>query len=327
MSRGPRGDTPALRCVALRLTASRNLRQRPAPPPVPPFAPARMADGARAHERDQIMTDAADPMMQVAHALADAGRIPALRHFRAKGLSADNKAAAGAFDPVTVADREVEAAMRATLARLRPDDAIIGEEQAATGGATGLTWVLDPIDGTRAFLIGAPTWGMLIGLSDATGGAPRARLGVMDQPWTGDRFWGDGKAAFTARPGHSDGAETPRRLTTRRVTDLADALLSTTFPEVGTPEEAALFAGLKSEARLTRYGLDCTAYALLAAGHLDLVAEAGLQPYDILALIPIIEGAGGVVTGWDGGVALNGGRVLAAANAELHAAALARLAG
>ncbi|MFT4792733.1 MAG: histidinol phosphatase-like enzyme (inositol monophosphatase family) [Paracoccaceae bacterium] len=271
------------------------------------------------------MPDAAhpDPLLAIAHAAADAARGPALRHFRTAGLSADNKAAPGAFDPVTAADREVEAAMRAVFAELAPEDGVIGEEQAATTGSSGRTWVVDPIDGTRAFLIGAPTWGVLIGLQDGA----RARLGIMDQPWTGDRFWGDGHAAWAARPGAQDGTQTPMRLMTRATAALADALISTTFPEVGTPEEAAKFARLSAKTRLTRYGLDCTAYALLAAGHLDVVAEAGLQPYDILALIPIIEGAGGIVTTWDGAPALSGGRILAAANADLHAQAMAALAG
>jgi histidinol phosphatase-like enzyme (inositol monophosphatase family) len=263
-----------------------------------------------------------DPRFKIAHVAADAARASALRHFRALGLSADNKAGPGAFDPVTVADRDVEAAMRAVFARMAPEDGVIGEEQAATAGTSGMTWVVDPIDGTRAFLIGAPTWGVLIGLQDGD----RARLGIMDQPWTGDRFWGDGTAAYAARPGMTDGTETPRRLRTRATADLADALIATTFPEVGTPEEGAKFARLAARTRLTRYGLDCTAYALLAAGHLDVVAEAGLQPYDILALIPIIEGAGGIVTTWDGAPALSGGRILAAANADLHAQAMAALA-
>lgn len=268
------------------------------------------------------MSDAhPDPLLAIAHAAADAARAPALRHFRASGLSADNKAGPGAFDPVTAADREVEAAMRAVFARLAPEDGVIGEEAAATEGTSGRDWVLDPIDGTRAFLIGAPTWGVLIGLQD--GG--RARLGVMDQPWTGDRFWGDGRAAWAARPGAADGTEIPRRLATRTTASLADALIATTFPEVGAPEDGAAFARLAAKTRLTRYGLDCTAYALLAAGHLDVVAEAMLQPYDILALIPIIEGAGGIVTTWEGAPALSGGRILAAANADLHEQAMAAL--
>lgn len=265
----------------------------------------------------------ADPLMQAAHALADVARVPALRHFREAGLAADNKAGPVGYDPVTAADRAAEDAMRDALARLRPEDGILGEERGVSEGTSGLTWVLDPIDGTRAYVVGAPTWGVLIGLRDAE----RAVLGVMDQPWTGERFWGDGAEAWAARPG-LEGAPgaAPRRLATRSAASLEEARICSTFPEVGTPEEREAFHALARRCRLTRYGLDCTAYALLAAGHVDLVVEAGLQPYDILALIPIVEGAGGVITTWDGAPALSGGRVLAAANRRLHDAAMNALA-
>ena len=269
-----------------------------------------------------IRTD--DALEPVLHALADAARAPALSRFRAPDLAAENKAAAG-FDPVTEADRAAETAMRAVLAERRPEDGVLGEEYGRASGVSGIDWVLDPIDGTRAYIIGAPTWGVLIGVQDATGPAPRARLGAMDQPWTGDRFWGDGAAAWTARPGASDGTETPRRLRASACDALAEARICTTFPEVGTEAERDAFHALAARCRLTRYGLDCTAYALLAAGCVDLVVEAGLNAYDILALIPIVEGAGGVVTTWDGAPALSGGRILAAANPALHAAAMAAL--
>lgn len=266
-----------------------------------------------------------DPLEPVLHALAEAARPAALQTFRDLSLAADNKAAQG-FDPVTAADRAAEDAMRAVLAAERPSDGILGEERGASAGETGLSWVLDPIDGTRAYICGAPTWGVLAGLRDATGDAPRARLGMMDQPWTGDRFWGDGASAWTARPGMTDGTETPRRLAASACAAIGDARICSTFPEVGTEEERALFHALAARCRLTRYGLDCTAYALLAAGCVDLVVEAGLHAYDILALIPLIEGAGGVVTTWDGRPALEGGRILAAANPGLHALALEALA-
>ncbi len=258
----------------------------------------------------------ADPadLWPVAHALADAARVETLRWFRGGALAIDNKDAGG-FDPVTQADRASEAAMRAVLARLRPDDAVLGEEQAATGGTSGLTWVLDPIDGTRAYLSGTPTWGVLIALSDATG----PKLGIIDQPYIGERFAGGaGVARVTGPQGEA-------ALRTRATARLEDAVIFTTFPEVGTDAERAAFHGLARDCRLTRYGMDCYAYALLAAGQIDLVVEAGLQAYDICAPIAVIEAAGGVVTDWQGGPAHNGGRVLAAANPEIHAAALDRL--
>ncbi len=255
--------------------------------------------------------------METAHRAADAARAPCLAHFRAEGLSAANKDGAG-YDPVTAADREAEAAIRAVLARERPEDGVLGEETGRTEGSSGAVWVVDPIDGTRAFLIGAPTWGVLIGLRD--GGRPV--LGLMDQPHVGERFWGDGAEAWVRR----DGGE-PRPLRTRTGVGLAEARLCSTFPEVGSAEERAAFERVRDRVRLVRYGMDCTGYALLAAGGVDLVVEAGLHAYDIQALIPIIEGAGGVVTTWDGGDPQDGGRILAAGSRALHAEAMALLAG
>ena len=249
----------------------------------------------------------------VAHALADAAGAATLRHFRT-ALAVESKGRA--FDPVTAADREAEAAMRAVLARLRPQDGILGEEGGASAGESGLTWVLDPIDGTRAFLAGAPTWGVLIAVSDASG--PRG--GIVDQPFTDERFEGwDGEGAAWSR------GEERRPLVVRATAALAEATILTTFPEVGTPEEGAAFARLAARCRLARYGLDCYGYALLAAGHVDLVVEAGLQPWDVAAPIAVIEAAGGIVTDWEGGPAHGGGRVLAAATPALHAAAMAAL--
>jgi len=261
-------------------------------------------------------------LRETAEALADAARAAILPYFRAPGLGHDNKAGAGAFDPVTKADRAAEIAMRDILARRRPADAILGEELGARSGTSGLTWVLDPIDGTRAFLAGAPTWGVLIAMSDARG----PRIGVIDQPFIGERFIGiagDGGAPSRA---WTTGPTGLRNLATRAARPLNEAVLLTTFPEVGSADEAAAFHALARQVRLVRYGLDCYAYALLAAGQIDLVVEAGLQPYDIQAPIAVIEAAGGVVTDWRGGPAWQGGRVVAAANRAIHARALEVLA-
>lgn len=246
-----------------------------------------------------------------AMALADAARPETLRFFRTPDLAADNKLAGG-FDPVTEGDRAAETAMRAVLARLRPDDAILGEEYGLTPGSSGLTWVLDPIDGTRAYLSGTPTWGVLIAVGDDCG----PQLGIIDQPYIGERFFGGFGAAWVEGPqGH-------RQLATRRARPLDQAILFTTFPEVGTKAEQAAFQQLAGRVRLTRYGMDCYAYALLAAGQIDLVVEAGLAAYDIQGPLAVIVAAGGIVTDWQGGPAHEGGRVIAAANAEIHAAAL-----
>ncbi len=252
-----------------------------------------------------------DELWPVAERLADAARRETLKHFRAPDLSSANKEAAG-FDPVTIADRNAESAMRAILAEVRPDDGILGEEFGAIEGTSGLTWVLDPIDGTRGFISGTPTWGVLIAVSTPDGPI----LGLVDQPYIGERFLGGGGKAEVTGPLGTSG------LRTSQGRALSEATLFTTFPEVGNPDEGAAFHRVAEKVRLTRYGCDCYAYALLAAGHIDLVIEAGLHPYDIHAPIAVIEAAGGIVTDWSGGPAHMGGRVLAAATRELHKAAL-----
>ncbi|WP_281823795.1 histidinol-phosphatase [Jannaschia rubra] len=249
-----------------------------------------------------------------AHALADAARGVTLRHFR-RSMTVDSKR--DDFDPVTIADREAERTMRDILAARRPHDGILGEEMGATPGTSDLTWVLDPIDGTRAFISGSPTWGVLIAVQDADG----PFFGVVDQPFTGERFEGAPDGATWTRGDD-------RRALTVSVTERLDrATILSTFPEVGTAEEGGAFHRLAARCRLTRYGLDCYAYALLAAGHVDLVVEAGLQPHDIAAPMAVIRAAGGIVTGWTGGPAHHGGRVIAAATPALHRAALEVLNG
>lgn len=253
-------------------------------------------------------------LLRVAHLLADAADQETLKWFRAAGLSADNKLDAG-FDPVTQADRAAERAMRAVLARERPDDAILGEEDGFTDGTTGLTWVLDPIDGTRGYLCGTPTWGTLIAVGPAAG----PEVGLISQPFTGERYTGvPGQARWTWR------GET-RDIQVRATKALSDARIFTTFPEVGTPDQGRAFHAVADRCLLTRYGTDCYAYGLLAAGQIDLVIEAGLQSYDIQGPMAVIQAAGGIVTAWDGSPAHKGGTVIAAATPELHAAARAVL--
>lgn len=258
----------------------------------------------------------ADDIVSVAHKMADAARAAILPFFRQHGLDTQNKLSGG-YDPVTAADRAAELAMRDVLAQRRPDDAILGEEFGAKDGTTGLTWVLDPIDGTRAFLCGAASWGVLIGLTDAQG----VRFGIIDQPYTGERFEG---GLGLARHVRGD-VTTP--LAVRGADALDQARLMTTFPEVGTPAEGAAFRRVATKVQLTRYGLDCYAYGLLALGQIDLVIEAGLQSYDIAGPLAVVEAAGGIVTDWQGGPAHHGGQVIAAATPALHRAALDLLNG
>ncbi|MDZ4089193.1 MAG: inositol monophosphatase family protein [Tabrizicola sp.] len=258
----------------------------------------------------------ASELIATAHELADVARVATLSHFRTRDLAAETKETTR-FDPVTAADRLSEERMREVLARRRPMDGILGEEFGARAGTSGLTWVLDPIDGTRGYLSGTPTWGVLISVRDAEG----VLYGIIDQPYIRERFEGGlGKARVVGPMGEA-------ALSVRAARPLAQAIVFTTFPEVGTADEAAAFRRVAAGAKLVRYGTDCYAYALIAAGQIDLVIEAGLQAYDVQAPIAVIEAAGGIVTDWQGRPALEGGQILAAANREIHAEALARLHG
>jgi myo-inositol-1(or 4)-monophosphatase len=253
-------------------------------------------------------------LLRVAHALADAARPITLANFRGARLATENKDSSG-FDPVTIADRGAEMAMRALLADQRPDDAILGEEYGFKEGTSGLTWVLDPIDGTRGYISGTPTWGVLISVADQNG----PLFGLIDQPYIGERFAG----GFGVSEVH--GPQGRSALQCRAPRMLSQATVLTTFPEVGTPQERAAFHAVAGQAQLTRYGMDCYAYALLAAGQVDLVIEAGLNAYDIHAPIAVVQAAGGIVTDWTGGPVHDGGRAIAAANTAIHAEAIAVL--
>jgi histidinol phosphatase-like enzyme (inositol monophosphatase family) len=254
---------------------------------------------------ERMLLDAAD--------LAAAITLP---RFRA-GLAVDNKEAGG-FDPVTEADREAELAIREIIGTRFPDHGIVGEEWDTKSAESPFVWIIDPIDGTRAFITGVPVWGTLIGLM--VGG--RAVAGLMAQPFTGE--------VYLALPGQANYHRGDERLPlkTSAVTALSHAKLTTTSPDLF--ERTGLiepWTALRREVLTTRYGLDCYGYCLLAAGHIDLVVEAGLKDVDIAPLIPLIENAGGIVTTWTGGPAEQGGNCVAAATPELHAAALKVLAG
>jgi myo-inositol-1(or 4)-monophosphatase len=232
-------------------------------------------------------------------------------------LGVENKDQKGGFDPVTAADRAAEAAMRTLIKRDFPDHGIVGEEFGSERADAELVWVLDPIDGTKSFICGMPNWGTLIGLTRA--GEPV--YGMMHQPFTRERFSGDGEAARYRGPVGD------RDLNVRACASLAEAVLFTTSPLLIPPDDRARFRKVEEQVRLSRYGGDCYAYCMLAAGHVDLVIETGLKPYDVAALIPIILGAGGVITTWDGAPAQAGGRIVAAGDPRLHAQALAVISG
>jgi len=263
--------------------------------------------------------------------LADASGEAILPFFRTS-LAAEDKAHGGVFDPVTEADRAAEIAMRRLIEAAFPDHGIIGEEFGAARVDAEYVWVLDPIDGTKSFICGLPLWGTLIGLEHCG----RPCYGLMHQPFTRERFSGDGEAAFwrgPARRRHSESnwkaqpaVEERRKLQTRPCASLAEATLMTTSPKLIDESLRDAFFRVEAQTRLSRYGGDCYAYCALAAGHVDLVIETNLNPYDIVALIPIVEGAGGIVTTWDGGSAAQGGAIVAAGDRRAHEAAMAMLA-
>ena len=246
--------------------------------------------------------------------LADAAAAAILPLFRTR-LAIEDKGKAG-FDPVTLADRAAEAAMRKLIGEDYPAHGIVGEEYGPEKEDAEFVWVLDPIDGTRSFITGLPLWGVLIGLLHK--GVPV--LGMMAQPFTGERFAGDGTEAWLTR----NGGRHP--LATRTCAEISAAALLTTSPNIFAAGDREAYQRVEGSVRLARYGTDCYGYCMVAAGHADLVVEAGLQPYDIVALIPIIEGAGGRVSNWDGGSAAAGGRVVASGDARLHDIVLERLA-
>jgi myo-inositol-1(or 4)-monophosphatase len=230
-------------------------------------------------------------------------------------LAVDNKKARG-FDPVTAADRAAEQAMRALIVKNFPGHGVIGEEYGAERTDAEYVWVLDPIDGTKSFITGMVAWGTLIGLMRL--GEPV--FGMMNQPFTREKFSGDGGAARYRGPAGN------RALHVRECASLEDAILSTTSPLLMNEPDHAAFDRLEKTVKLSRYGGDCYAYCMLAAGLIDLVIETEIKPYDIVAIIPIVTGAGGIVTTWDNGPAHAGGRIVVAGDKRVHKAALEMLA-
>ena len=248
-----------------------------------------------------------------AHELADNAGSVILPHFR--GAGAVSNKAEQAFDPVTEADRAAEQIMRGMIRDKYPEHGIHGEEFGDVHADGPYRWILDPIDGTRSFILGLPAWGTLIGLA-AEGGPV---LGMMDQPYVKERFWGSKAGAFFR------GSQGERQIRTRRCASLAEAVLTATAPDMFKHGDAERFQSLSRHVRMTRFGGDCYLYCLLAMGLIDIVAETSLKAFDIAPLIPIIEAAGGVVSTWDGGDPAHGGRILAVGDPAMHEAAMQAL--
>ena len=257
------------------------------------------------------MTDvpaAADYMAFLEELIEQAGEIP-LKYFRTSLAVTDKRRKGEAFDPVTRADRETEAFIRARIAAEYPGHTIIGEEYGTEQGTDSFTWLIDPIDGTRGFISGTPMWGVLTGLKQGD----ECLAGAMRQPYTGETWIGDGREAYFIR-----GRERSR-IRVRDQAVLADAVVCCTHPAMYPTDEARdKFMGVVARCRFSRYGTDCLGYGMLAAGYVDLVIEGGLSAYDIMPLIPIVEGAGGIITDWQGNTALNGGLIVAATGNRLH---------
>ena len=262
-------------------------------------------------------------ILSIAGEAADAARGPTLEWFRSSSVAVDNKGGErGRFDPVTTADRNAEEAIRAVIRKRRPEDGVIGEEFGEAPGTSGITWVIDPIDGTRSFLSGLPLWTVLIGVHDGE----RASVGVIDQPYLDERYWGitvDGLwEAGTVRRGVCS------PLKTRACKSVDDAAVGTTSRDAFASEaDYEAYRKIEVSCRYVRKGCDAYLYAMLADGRMDLIVESGLQPYDIMALIPVVQGAGGRLTGWSGGNPRSGGRSLAAGDAQLHGQAVKILTG
>ena len=256
------------------------------------------------------MTDFA-PLLAFAHRLADAARGETMARW-ASGCAVEGKAGSPEFDPVTDADRQGERVMREMIEAVWPDHGVEGEEYGASAGAGRFVWSLDPVDGTRSFICGLPSWTTLIALLDE--GEPV--VGIIDAPALGERY------AAASGLGVLGTARGEAKLTTSGCTTLAAARLSTTDPFILGDAGFEAFARLRRGARTTRYGLDAYGYARLAAGSLDLVVEACLKPHDYNALIPIVEAAGGIIGNWQGGRNLSRGRTIAAASPALFDAAV-----
>ena len=257
-------------------------------------------------------------LMAFAGRLADAAGAEILPYFRSD-LEVRNKASGPCYDPVTLADRTAEQAIRALIHETYPNHGILGEEFGFEAGDSGLTWVVDPIDGTKSFMTGQLHWATLIALYDGE----KPCIGLVDQPYVGERFSGSRAGAKVV---HRGGEE--QILRTRACQSIEAAVVGSTGREIfADDDELAAFDRVAGRSRMVRYGGDCYLYCMLAAGLVDLVIESTLKPHDVQALIPLVEAAGGVISGWSGEPAVHGGRVVAAGDRRVYDQAIALLTG
>ena len=248
-----------------------------------------------------------DEFLDFAHTLSDASAAAIMPHYR-KGMTTENKGEAGTFDPVTIADRAAEAAMREHIIERYPSHGIIGEEYGRHQDDSEFVWVLDPIDGTKSFITGIPLWGTLIGL--LKDGAPV--IGLSNHPFLQERFWGNGQESF------GEGPLGRRKLNTRKPVRLQDAILMTGTSTILDETLDANWRALQSKVKMLRYGSDCYDSNMLCEGHVDSILQRGLDIYDIAALVPIVEGAGGVITGLHGEMAIHSPVIVSSGDPDLH---------
>jgi inositol-phosphate phosphatase/L-galactose 1-phosphate phosphatase/histidinol-phosphatase len=254
--------------------------------------------------KDPLVEENTSQLLEFAQSLADAAKTVALSYFR-NHLEVEHKPD---MSPVTIADKEVELTMRKKIALQYPKHGILGEEHGLVNVDCPEMWVLDPIDGTKSFITGMPTFGTLIAfLKDG-----RPLISVVDMPAMGERWLGAQGKPTTLNS---------RTCQTRDCKSLSLANIYTTSPDCFNTEELEVFNAVSSQASLRRFGGDCYSYGLLASGYVDAVIEAALEPYDYLALVLVVEGAGGVITDWEGKplTVKSNGRVVASASPELHA--------
>ena len=252
-------------------------------------------------------------ILEFANLLADEAKEITLSFYE-RNLNIENKSK-DSFDPVTSADKEAEALIRNLIMKKFPDHGIIGEEFEDHNIDNKPYWVIDPIDGTRAFILNIPVWGTLLAYNDGE----RPILGLVDLPILQDRYIGFESNSYKVSNGKK------AQIFTSKVKALEDATISTTDPMLFSDDDARIFNGIISAVSRRRFGLDCTGYCLLALGKIDVVMESDLKIYDIQAIIPIIEGAGGVITDWEGNNPNYGGNILASANKELHSLILQKI--
>jgi len=254
-------------------------------------------------------------LLTIAHKAADAASVPTLTNFR-QVIDIENKHQPGGFDPVTIADRNAEQQIRDVVLGAFPEHGFYGEESAKAIKQDQPLWIVDPIDGTRAYITGLPLWGTLIAVYDGED----VVLGILEQPVLKERFVGTAFGSTeVVRKAELLKPDAQISLQTRQGIELSDAIVQTTAPDMfGDAESHRAFEKLKASVSMVRYGGDCYCYALLAMGFVDIVIETTLQPYDIAALIPIVQGAGGVISNWQGESAVNGGSIIACASPHLH---------